>query len=101
MTTPHTLRTRAFTLVTSRNVAIGIALLLTLSVAMRPDLVGPSRDMASLFSVCYVTVPTMEVAERVASHLVARKAAACVNILPGVTSVYTWKGKWRKRTSCC
>jgi periplasmic divalent cation tolerance protein len=99
MTTPHTLGTRAFSLVTARNVAIGIALLLatlTLPAALRPDLVGPSRDMASLFSVCYVTVPTMEVAERVASHLVARKAAACVNILPGVTSVYTWKGKVEK-----
>uniref|UniRef100_A0A7S1VYP9 Divalent cation tolerance protein n=1 Tax=Neobodo designis TaxID=312471 RepID=A0A7S1VYP9_NEODS len=52
--------------------------------------------MASPFSVCYVTAPSMAVAEKIASHLVARKAAACVNILPGVTSVYTWQGKVEK-----
>ncbi len=30
---------------------------------------------------------------RIASHLVDRQVAACVNIVPGVTSVYRWKSK--------
>ena len=51
---------------------------------------------SSAFSVCYVTAPSKTVAESIASHLVATKAAACVNMLPGVTSVYTWQGKVEK-----
>lgn len=41
---------------------------------------------------CYVTVPTKVVGETIAKDLVTRKLAACVNIIPSVTSVYAWKG---------
>lgn len=44
-------------------------------------------------SAAYVTVPSMEVAKTLAAKIVAAKLAACVNIIPGVTSVYEWKGK--------
>ncbi len=44
-------------------------------------------------SVAYVTVPNMEVAKKISHGLVTSKLAACVNIIPGVTSVYEWEGK--------
>ena len=34
----------------------------------------------------------MEDARRIARHLVEQQLAACVNIVPGATSIYTWKG---------
>lgn len=38
------------------------------------------------------TVATREAAESIARALVERRLCACVNIVPGVTSVYSWKG---------
>lgn len=35
-------------------------------------------------------------AESIATSLVERKLAACVNILPEVTSIYRWKGELEK-----
>ena len=37
------------------------------------------------------TVPDEAVARRIASALVEEQLAACVNIVPGITSVYRWK----------
>ena len=39
------------------------------------------------------TCETEADARRIAAHLVEHRLAACVNILPGATSVYRWKGK--------
>ena len=39
------------------------------------------------------TVASAEDAERIAGALVERHLAACVNVVPGVTSFYRWKGK--------
>ncbi len=44
-------------------------------------------------AVLKVTCPSPEVAERLASVLIELRLAACVNILPGVTSVYLWEGR--------
>jgi len=41
----------------------------------------------------YCTCPNQETAEQIARQLVASNLAACVNILPGVSSVYEWQGQ--------
>ena len=38
------------------------------------------------------TAPDRETAERIARALVERKLAACVNLVPGIRSVYRWRG---------
>jgi periplasmic divalent cation tolerance protein len=43
--------------------------------------------------VAFSTVGKAEDAERIARALVERRLAACVNVLPGVVSVYRWKGE--------
>jgi len=44
----------------------------------------------------WVTVPDRATARRVARAVLTAKAAACVNIVPGVESHYWWKGKIEK-----
>lgn len=45
------------------------------------------------FRAVFVTVPSIEIAKSLASGLVSKKLAACVNIIPQITSVYEWEGK--------
>ncbi len=44
-------------------------------------------------SVVLSTAPNAEVAAQIAKTLVEESLAACVNLLPGVTSIYRWQGK--------
>ena len=39
------------------------------------------------------TFPDPERARAIAAELVGRRLAACVNLLPGVESIYRWEGK--------
>jgi periplasmic divalent cation tolerance protein len=39
------------------------------------------------------TCPDNATAERLATMLVEQRLAACVNVLPGLTSVYRWQGE--------
>ena len=39
------------------------------------------------------TLPDRPQAEKLARLLIEQRLAACVNILPGATSVYRWQGK--------
>lgn len=42
---------------------------------------------------CFVSVPNDKVAKQLAHGIVKNKLAACVNIIPSITSVYEWEGK--------
>lgn len=46
-----------------------------------------------LFSIVYITSPTQEVAKKIARGLIENNLAACVNIIPSITSIYKWEGK--------
>jgi len=48
---------------------------------------------AEEFSMAFVTAPNHDTAKSIAGGLVSGKLAACVNIIPGITSVYEWEGK--------
>ena len=41
----------------------------------------------------YCTCPNHEVAVQLANSLVDEALAACINIVPGLTSIYHWQGK--------
>ena len=43
--------------------------------------------------VAYVTCPNREIADQIAGQLVEQRHAACVNIIPGLVSVYRWQNK--------
>jgi periplasmic divalent cation tolerance protein len=45
------------------------------------------------YLIVLVTVPTFEDGRKIAQELVGQKLAACVNILPGITSIYSWEGE--------
>jgi periplasmic divalent cation tolerance protein len=41
----------------------------------------------------FCTVPDRQTAQRIAQTVVHEGLAACVNLLPGITSVYRWQGE--------
>ncbi|MGD8567701.1 MAG: divalent-cation tolerance protein CutA [Gammaproteobacteria bacterium] len=53
----------------------------------------PKPDQNPQHCIVLSTCPSQEVAESIAAKLVENKLAACVNIVPGLTSVYEWQGK--------
>jgi periplasmic divalent cation tolerance protein len=46
----------------------------------------------------YTTCPTQEVADSIARTLVEERVAACVNMVPGIVSVYEWNGDIKRDT---
>lgn len=44
-----------------------------------------------MYQLTLCTCPTSAIAHNIAEQLVAEKLAACVNILPNITSVYRWQ----------
>jgi periplasmic divalent cation tolerance protein len=45
------------------------------------------------FAVAMVTVPDVETGRRLARTILEARAAACVNLIPGLESHYWWEGK--------
>lgn len=41
----------------------------------------------------YVTTPDLEQAKKLGRYLIEERLAACINITPGMTSLYHWKNK--------
>ena len=50
--------------------------------------------------VVFVTFPSEEKARQIGTLLVKRQLIACINILPGVSSIYTWDGKICEDREC-
>lgn len=45
-----------------------------------------------MYQIVLCNCPNDDIANRIAKHLVELKLAACVNVLPGIRSVYQWQG---------
>ncbi|MEA5446051.1 divalent-cation tolerance protein CutA [Gammaproteobacteria bacterium AB-CW1] len=50
--------------------------------------------------VIFCTCPDEDSGRRIAGALVAEKLAACANLIPGLTSIYEWKGKVETDPEC-
>jgi periplasmic divalent cation tolerance protein len=55
-----------------------------------------SLKMKHIISVVYTTISSREEAEELANKAVSADIAACVNIIPNVTSIYKWEGSIEK-----
>ncbi|XP_037910839.1 protein CutA homolog [Hermetia illucens] len=51
-------------------------------------------------SVALVTTPDETSAKKIANGLISKKLAACVNIVPRITSIYEWEGKVNEDSEC-
>jgi periplasmic divalent cation tolerance protein len=64
----------------------------------KPENVGETPDAATAGDagcdvvLVYATFPTLDVAEAIGGALVDARLAACVNIIPGMISIYRWEG---------
>ncbi|KPK38425.1 MAG: hypothetical protein AMJ78_10050 [Omnitrophica WOR_2 bacterium SM23_29] len=45
------------------------------------------------YLVIFITVANKAEARKIARSLVAKRLVACVNIVPNIESIFTWKGK--------
>jgi periplasmic divalent cation tolerance protein len=50
-------------------------------------------DQPADFILVFVTVPSADVAGSLATTLVTEGLVACINIVPGLRSIYAWQGK--------
>lgn len=51
-------------------------------------------------ALAYTTTASIDDAEKLASDAVAKKLAACVNIIPQAISIYAWEGAIQKSAEC-
>jgi periplasmic divalent cation tolerance protein len=60
----------------------------------------PSTPETAHISAVMITTPDIKTAESLATLLVENHLAACVNIIPGLLSIYKWEGKLNKDSEC-
>jgi len=75
---------------TTRGCPAGIGSVMARSMS---GLQGNTSASDSEFIAVYVTVPSAEAGKAIASKLISNKLAACVNMIPGIQSMYWWEGK--------
>lgn len=51
------------------------------------------NDTVNEYIMVFCTCPDMETAKNIAEQIVTQKLAACVNLVPNLTSLYTWENK--------
>lgn len=56
--------------------------------------------MSESVSIVIITVPNVEAGEKIARRLVEGRLAACVNIIPGLVSIYHWQGEVQRDDEC-
>jgi len=52
-----------------------------------------NKESQGDYLVVFCTCPSAETAQQLAHLIIERRCAACVNIVPNLTSVYRWEGK--------
>ncbi|MDX1580968.1 MAG: divalent-cation tolerance protein CutA [Alphaproteobacteria bacterium] len=55
----------------------------------------------SEFCSVYITVPDEEAGQTIARGLIDRRLVACVNMIPGLTSIYRWQGRIEEGEELC
>jgi periplasmic divalent cation tolerance protein len=70
---------------------LGVAVLRLVADDERPK--AESRFYMTDKRIVLTTAESEEEARKIAKHLVEKRLAACVNIVPRVTSIYRWQGK--------
>ncbi|XP_014477336.1 PREDICTED: protein CutA homolog [Dinoponera quadriceps] len=78
---------------TTRTSCIGVFMFFCLARGIYTQVYRNMSSVAGMYSASFVTVPNDTVAKKIARGLVENKLAACVNIIPQLTSVYEWEGK--------
>uniref|UniRef100_A0A4W5KBF8 CutA divalent cation tolerance homolog n=1 Tax=Hucho hucho TaxID=62062 RepID=A0A4W5KBF8_9TELE len=63
------------------------------TVGLRAFSMASETYMSGTHSAAFVTCPNELVAKDLARGIIEKKLAACVNIVPKITSVYEWQGK--------
>ncbi|KAG5328795.1 CUTA protein, partial [Acromyrmex heyeri] len=77
---------------------VTLLMLLCIARSIRSQIYQNMSSLAGVHSVAYVTVPDDAVAKRLARGLVENKLAACVNIIPRLTSILLIKEMIKTRT---
>ena len=51
-----------------------------------------AMDQAAGMIIIYTTLPVESDARKIGAELIGKRLAACVNIFPGMVSIYRWQG---------